>query len=110
MNLVGLVLFLFAFLLPFINATPYVISIGTSAMIYIMLAMGLNIVVGYAGLLDLGYYAFFAVGALLSRMLITRLRYSVNSFSASAASPFRNARQNRSRREVSCPAYSRNHS
>jgi branched-chain amino acid transport system permease protein len=33
------------------------------AMLYIMLALGLNIVVGYAGLLDLGYIAFFAVGA-----------------------------------------------
>ena len=73
MNLVGLVLFLFAFLLPFINATPYVISIGTSAMIYIMLAMGLNIVVGYAGLLDLGYYAFFAVGAYTAGVLNTLL-------------------------------------
>jgi branched-chain amino acid transport system permease protein len=33
------------------------------AMLYIMLALGLNIVVGYAGLLDLGYIAFYAVGA-----------------------------------------------
>ncbi|HEY0666119.1 MAG TPA: ABC transporter ATP-binding protein [Gallionella sp.] len=33
------------------------------AMLYIMLALGLNIVVGFAGLLDLGYIAFFAVGA-----------------------------------------------
>ena len=30
---------------------------------YVMLALGLNIVVGYAGLLDLGYVAFFALGA-----------------------------------------------
>jgi branched-chain amino acid transport system permease protein len=33
------------------------------AMLYIMLALGLNVVVGFAGLLDLGYIAFFAVGA-----------------------------------------------
>lgn len=33
------------------------------ALLYIMLAVGLNIVVGYAGLLDLGYIAFYAVGA-----------------------------------------------
>lgn len=33
------------------------------ALLYIMLALGLNIVVGYAGLLDLGYVAFYAVGA-----------------------------------------------
>lgn len=35
------------------------------ALLYIMLALGLNIVVGFAGLLDLGYIAFFAVGAYL---------------------------------------------
>ncbi|MBI4012298.1 MAG: branched-chain amino acid ABC transporter ATP-binding protein/permease, partial [Candidatus Rokubacteria bacterium] len=35
----------------------------TDAMIYVILALGLNIVVGYAGLLDLGYAAFFAIGA-----------------------------------------------
>ncbi len=34
-----------------------------TAMLYIMLALGLNIVIGYAGLLDLGYIAFYAVGA-----------------------------------------------
>jgi ABC-type branched-subunit amino acid transport system permease subunit len=33
------------------------------ALLYIMLALGLNIVVGFAGLLDLGYIAFYAVGA-----------------------------------------------
>ncbi|MDI9334950.1 MAG: hypothetical protein QM533_11315 [Cytophagales bacterium] len=35
------------------------------ALLYVLLAIGLNIVVGYAGLLDLGYVAFFAVGAYL---------------------------------------------
>ena len=39
------------------------------ALLYIMLALGLNIVVGYAGLLDLGYVAFYAVGAYLSALL-----------------------------------------
>jgi branched-chain amino acid transport system permease protein len=34
-----------------------------TALLYVLLALGLNIVVGYAGLLDLGYVAFFAVGA-----------------------------------------------
>jgi branched-chain amino acid transport system permease protein len=35
----------------------------TTALIYVMLGLGLNIVVGVAGLLDLGYVAFYAVGA-----------------------------------------------
>ena len=39
------------------------LRIADFALLYIMLALGLNIVVGYAGLLDLGYIAFFAVGA-----------------------------------------------
>ena len=39
------------------------------ALLYVLLALGLNIVVGYAGLLDLGYVAFFAVGAYLAALL-----------------------------------------
>ena len=39
------------------------------AMLYIMLALGLNIVVGFAGLLDMGYIAFYAVGAYLYALL-----------------------------------------
>ena len=50
---------------------PFAVSeIGTTwvrvtnlALLYVMLALGLNIVVGFAGLLDLGYIAFYAVGA-----------------------------------------------
>ncbi|MGH8772413.1 MAG: ABC transporter permease subunit, partial [Burkholderiales bacterium] len=38
-------------------------------LLYVMLALGLNIVVGYAGLLDLGYVAFFAVGAYFYALL-----------------------------------------
>jgi branched-chain amino acid transport system permease protein len=38
-----------------------------SGLLYVMLALGLNIVVGYAGLLDLGYVAFYAVGAYMLR-------------------------------------------
>lgn len=39
------------------------------ALLYIMLALGLNIVVGFAGLLDLGYIAFYAVGAYMTALL-----------------------------------------
>lgn len=39
------------------------------ALLYIMLALGLNIVVGFAGLLDLGYIAFFAIGAYTAGLL-----------------------------------------
>ena len=45
------------------------VRIADIALLYVMLALGLNIVVGYAGLLDLGYVAFFAIGAYLFALL-----------------------------------------
>jgi len=45
------------------------VRIAAFSLLYIMLALGLNIVVGYAGLLDLGYVAFFAVGAYFYALL-----------------------------------------
>ena len=45
------------------------VRIADMSLLYIMLALGLNIVVGYAGLLDLGFVAFFAVGAYMFGLL-----------------------------------------
>ena len=45
------------------------VRIADMALLYVMLALGLNIVVGYAGLLDLGYVAFFAIGAYMYALL-----------------------------------------
>lgn len=45
------------------------IRIADIALLYIMLALGLNVVVGFAGLLDLGYIAFFAIGAYIAALL-----------------------------------------
>ena len=52
-------------LLPFAlsQAGTAWVRIGNIAILYVLLALGLNIVVGFAGLLDLGYIAFYAVGA-----------------------------------------------
>ena len=44
-------------------ANNYMIDVGITCLIYVVLGLGLNIVVGLAGLLDLGYIAFYAVGA-----------------------------------------------
>ena len=41
----------------------YYLEVATQVCIFVALALGLNIVVGLAGLLDLGYVAFYAVGA-----------------------------------------------
>jgi len=53
---------LFAILLPLLFSS-YQVNIMTTALMYAILGLGLNIVVGLAGLLDLGYVAFYAVGA-----------------------------------------------
>lgn len=67
----------FAILTIVLVAFPFVASqYGNSwvrimdlALLYIMLALGLNIVVGFAGLLDLGYIAFYAIGAYMTGLL-----------------------------------------
>ena len=53
-----------AFVLPFLPFSDrYIIDLGILVLTYVMLGWGLNVVVGLAGLLDLGYVAFYAVGA-----------------------------------------------
>ena len=62
---------LVAFVLFYPVIDPYLFGFGTAGRLagygdagyYVILALGLNIVVGFAGLLDLGYVAFFAIGA-----------------------------------------------
>ena len=52
-----------ASLLPVVTASGYWRRVGFETVIYALLALGLNVVVGWGGLLDLGYVAFFGVGA-----------------------------------------------
>jgi len=71
-NLPGYVIFALGLVvLPFVGqqfgSAP--VRIMDTALLYVLLALGLNIVVGYAGLLDLGYVAFYAVGAYLFGLL-----------------------------------------
>ncbi|NYZ11703.1 high-affinity branched-chain amino acid ABC transporter permease LivM [Azospirillum sp. RWY-5-1] len=62
----------FALIFPFLPIADRVsIDIGILLLTYIMLGWGLNIVVGLAGLLDLGYVAFYAVGAYSYALLAT---------------------------------------
>ena len=62
------ILFSCLWVLPLFLPT-YHTSIFVTTMMYIILGLGLNIVVGMAGLLDLGYVAFYAVGAYLFALL-----------------------------------------
>ncbi|WP_347486140.1 ABC transporter ATP-binding protein [Vandammella animalimorsus] len=66
--LIGAVLLVLPFVLGSVAGQGWV-RILNFALLYVMLALGLNIVVGFAGLLDLGYIAFYAVGAYVWAML-----------------------------------------
>ena len=57
------IIFVAALAFPYIDRNEGDIDAAANALAYAMLAIGLNVVVGYAGLLDLGYAAFFAIGA-----------------------------------------------
>jgi branched-chain amino acid transport system permease protein len=60
----------------FSGGSRYVIDTATTVLIYVMLGWGLNIVVGLAGLLDLGYVAFYAVGAYSYALLALHFDFS----------------------------------
>lgn len=61
-----------ALIVPF-SAQNYIIDVAVLAGIYIILALGLNVVVGYTGLLNLGFVAYYAIGAYSFALLNTRL-------------------------------------
>lgn len=65
----------------------YWVRVLDFALLYVVLALGLNVVIGFAGLLDLGYIAFYAVGAysyalLASPHLTTHFPAIANAFPA----------------------------
>ncbi len=69
--------YLLLFLLPALAipfaAQNYLIDVAVLAGIYIILALGLNVVVGYTGLLNLGFVAYYAIGAYSFALLNTKL-------------------------------------
>ncbi len=60
--LVAGVLLLLAALVPLTTSNDYIIRVAGNVCLFGLLALGLNVVVGYAGLLDLGYVAFYGIG------------------------------------------------
>lgn len=68
MVLCAVLLAILPFLVKEVGGTTWVRIIDMT-LLYVMLALGLNIVVGFAGLLDLGYIAFYAVGAYVTAWL-----------------------------------------
>ena len=78
-GLVGLFfgfLIIFPFLFP---ETDTKVDVATTALAYVVMALGLNIVVGFAGLLDLGYVAFYALGALTMGWLGSAFVFDINN-------------------------------
>ncbi len=51
------------FLFPFFDRNPYHVDVMVTAGIFMLVSLGLNVIVGYAGILNLGYAALYAVGA-----------------------------------------------
>jgi len=76
-NIAGGALLIFALLIPVMFfENRYILDVAILVMTYVMLGWGLNIVVGLAGLLDLGYVAFYAVGAYSFALLATNFGWS----------------------------------
>src|ERR1700754_344687 len=69
---VGVITAIFVIAAPMVIGAAggnYWVRVLDFAMLYVMLALGLNVVVGFAGLLDLGYIAFYAIGAYTAALL-----------------------------------------
>jgi len=62
--------------IAYLDGDEYFTSVLVSVATYAMLGLGLNIVVGFAGLLDLGYAAFFAIGAYTCALLTTQAHWN----------------------------------
>ena len=76
-RLIAPALLIFALLVPVIFYDQrYILDLGILVLTYVMLGWGLNVVVGLAGLLDLGYVAFYAVGAYSYALLATNFGLS----------------------------------
>jgi branched-chain amino acid transport system permease protein len=70
-------LLIFTLLVPVIFYNQrYILDLAILVLTYVMLGWGLNVVVGLAGLLDLGYVAFYAVGAYSYALLATKFGWS----------------------------------
>lgn len=66
-------IFIALVLLPWIDRNPYHMEVLTTASLFALLSLGLNLIVGFAGLLHLGYAAFFAIGAYAYALLNLRM-------------------------------------
>ena len=76
MRLAGIVFFGFFFIVPLLGTNQFYLYVATLVPIYIILTLGLNILVGYAGQLAFASAAMFGIGAYVAGLLIKRLDVS----------------------------------
>src|SRR5687767_5041128 len=77
---IAIFLFTLAFFFPLLFSEGHpVVDDAVTALAYVVMALGLNIVVGFAGLLDLGYVAFFAIGAYTIGWLASGFADAINN-------------------------------
>ena len=68
---------LVALALPLVHPNPYHLEVLTGSLLYALLALGLNLIVGFTGMLHLGYAALFAIGAYTYGLLSVHLGWSL---------------------------------
>lgn len=71
-----IVLFILAALLPLLKPSSFMLDVGTNIMIWAMLAYGLNVMLGYTGLLNLSHAGFFGIGAYTVGILTLKAGWS----------------------------------
>ncbi len=84
----GIALAVACLLLVPVAGGPFVAQVMVLVGLYTLMGLGLNLEVGFAGLLDLGFVAFFAIGAYTVGLLTSRGEYGLVHFSFWAAIPF----------------------
>jgi len=87
MRYVWIILLLVGFLILPLLAGTYLSEVINNVLIFALMGFGLNIVVGFAGLLDLGYVAFFAIGAYTMAILTSEGDLGIGGFSFWLALP-----------------------
>lgn len=71
----ALIVFVLA-MAPLFSSNGYVLGVALDIALFCVLTIGLNVVIGYAGLLDLGYAAFYAIGAYTTALLLVHTNLS----------------------------------
>ena len=75
-NVGWVILFVLAALIPFLKPSGYMLDIGVNIMIWAMLAYGLNVMLGFTGLLNLSHAGFFGIGAYTVGILTLKAGWS----------------------------------